>query len=283
MPYGGAQRRGDRESHPRRLRAAVPGGMRAGRPGVQHGFRGGPAAACSGPGCRASGAPWPAGQRPRHHRAHHRGGDGPALGEELERRADKIEKLDILGIFSTPATAGSRVYEIEIAKRGDASRCSPSPAGPLARQIEAGEAARGAAAGGRGARRCRRPPHRPAARPAILGCTHYEIIADLFRAALPGSTPLIQQPDATADACERYLARHPEYHAGGRGRAASSPPAHPARSTPGWKCSGANRCRSRPHNYHSAGARGRMLARARSARFAKGDLASCKASVIENL
>jgi len=30
--------------------------------------------------------------------------------EELERREDKIEKLDILGIFSTPATAASRVY-----------------------------------------------------------------------------------------------------------------------------------------------------------------------------
>src|SRR6516162_9552341 len=39
---------------------------------------------------------------------------------ELERRDDKLEHLDILGIFSTPATAASRVYEIEIAKRSDA-------------------------------------------------------------------------------------------------------------------------------------------------------------------
>jgi glutamate racemase len=137
--------------------------------------------------------------------------------EELERRDDKIEKLDILGIFSTPATAGSRVYEIEIAKRSDAVAVFSEPCATLARQIEAGEAddalrpvveAHVAAL----ARRIGRPPDR-----AILGCTHYEIIADLFRAALPPGTPLIHQPDATADALERYLARHPEYALGETG------------------------------------------------------------------
>ena len=35
---------------------------------------------------------------------------------EAERRGDKVEKLDILAVFSTPATARSRVYEIEIDK-----------------------------------------------------------------------------------------------------------------------------------------------------------------------
>ena len=137
--------------------------------------------------------------------------------EELERRDDKIEKLDILGIFSTPATAGSRVYEIEIAKRSDAVAVFSEPCASLARQIEAGEAdealrpvveAHVAAL----ARRIGRPPDR-----AILGCTHYEIIADLFRAALPPGTPLIHQPDATAEALQRYLARHPEYVLGETG------------------------------------------------------------------
>ncbi|MGH6955677.1 MAG: glutamate racemase, partial [Caulobacteraceae bacterium] len=47
----------------------------------------------------------------------------------------------------------------------------------------------------------------------------YEIIADLFRAALPPGAPLIHQPGATADAVQRYLARHPEYEPGqGGGR-----------------------------------------------------------------
>ena len=142
---------------------------------------------------------------------------GVAWNEALEKRDDKIEKLDILGIFSTPATATSRVYEIEIAKRSDAVAVFSEPCATLARQIEAGEddaairpvvEAHVAAL----ARRIGRPPDR-----AILGCTHYEIIADLFRAALPPGTPLIHQPDATAAAIQRYLVRHPEYAAGGTG------------------------------------------------------------------
>jgi glutamate racemase len=49
---------------------------------------------------------------------------------------------------------------------------------------------------------------------AILGCTHYEITADLFREALPPGTPLIHQPQATADALQRYFERHPEFDTG---------------------------------------------------------------------
>src|SRR3546814_5935539 len=49
---------------------------------------------------------------------------------------------------------------------------------------------------------------------AILGCTHYEIVADLFRAALPPGTPVIHQPQATAEALARYFDRHPEYATG---------------------------------------------------------------------
>ena len=142
---------------------------------------------------------------------------GVAWHEELARRDDKIEKLDILGIFSTPATASSRVYEIEIAKRSDAVAVFSESCATLARQIEAGEddealaavvEAHVAALG----RRIGRLPDR-----AILGCTHYEIIADLFRAALPPGTPLVHQPAATADALARYLARHPEYAVGDTG------------------------------------------------------------------
>jgi glutamate racemase len=136
---------------------------------------------------------------------------------EAEPRGDKAEKLDVLGIFCTPATARSRVYEIEIDKRTQdvAVFCEPCP--DLARDIETGSdetelslavQAHVAAL----ARRVGRPPDR-----AILGCTHYEITADLFRAALPPGTPLIHQPRSTAEAVERYLARHPEYDAGSGG------------------------------------------------------------------
>ena len=137
---------------------------------------------------------------------------------EAERRGDKVEKLDVLGVFSTPGTAASRVYEIEIDKRRQDVAVFSEPCPNLARMIEAGEDREALKAAVEAhvaalAKRIGKAPDR-----AILGCTHYEIIADLFRAALPPGTPLIHQPAATAEAVLRYLDRHPEY-APGKGRA----------------------------------------------------------------
>ncbi len=136
---------------------------------------------------------------------------------EAERRGDKVEHLDVLGIFSTPATTRSRVYEIEIDKRRQDVAVFSEACPDLARLIEADAPAAELEAVIDGhvaalSRRIGRAPDR-----AILGCTHYEITADLFRAALPPGTPLIHQPGATAEAIGRYLARHPEYEPGAGG------------------------------------------------------------------
>ncbi len=136
---------------------------------------------------------------------------------EAERRGEKVEQLDILGVFSTPATSSSRVYEIEIDKRRQDIAVFSEPCPNLARMIEAGASREELGDVVRGhvaalAKRIGRQPDR-----AVLGCTHYEIIAEVFREALPPGTPLIHQPGATADALERYFARHPEYLAGGSG------------------------------------------------------------------
>jgi glutamate racemase len=133
---------------------------------------------------------------------------------EAERHGDKVEKVDILAVFATPATVASRVYEIEIDKRRQDVAVFSEPCPELAPMIEAGAdhadlapiiAGHVAAV----AKRIGRPPDR-----AILGCTHYEIVADLFRAALPPGTPLIHQPQATAEALARYLERHTEFDTG---------------------------------------------------------------------
>lgn len=136
---------------------------------------------------------------------------------EAERRGDKVEKLDILAVFSTTATARSRVYEIEIDKRRQDVAVFSEACPTLAQMIEQNAGAVELATVIEGhvkaiTARIGRPPDR-----AILGCTHYEIVADMFRAALPPGTPLIHQPAATADALERYLARHPEYDPGSSG------------------------------------------------------------------
>ncbi len=142
--------------------------------------------------------------------------------QETERlgdrdRGDKIERLDVLGIFCTPATAASRVYEIEIDKRRADVAVFSEACPTLARDIEAGAPEADLRADVEAhvralTRRIGRPPDR-----AILGCTHYEITADLFRAALPAGTPLIHQPGATAEAIALYLERHGEYAAGSGG------------------------------------------------------------------
>ncbi len=53
---------------------------------------------------------------------------------------------------------------------------------------------------------------------AILGCTHYPLVTELFANALPCGVPVIHQPQATARALKLYLDRHPEYDGGTAGR-----------------------------------------------------------------
>ena len=133
---------------------------------------------------------------------------------------EKVEAIDVTGVFCTAATAMSRVYEIEIDKRREDLAVFSEPCPGLAGLIELGapaeelkvviddhvDALR---------RRIGRHPDQ-----AILGCTHYEIVADLFAAALPPGTPVIHQPTAVADALDRYLQRHPDYDLGSSGRRA---------------------------------------------------------------
>ena len=129
----------------------------------------------------------------------------------------KIEKLEILGVFCTAATAMSQVYEIEIQKRREDLAAFSEPCPGLAGLIELGapiEELRVVVGDHVDAlrRRIGRHPDK-----AILGCTHYEIVAPLFAEFLPEGTPLIHQPTAVADALERYFARHPEYDVGSSG------------------------------------------------------------------
>jgi glutamate racemase len=139
---------------------------------------------------------------------------GQAWAYEPERRGEKVEAVEVIGVFSTPATTRSRVYEIEIDKRREDLAVFSEPCPELVPMIE-GDAPRAelkAVVEGHVktlATRIGRMPNR-----AVLGCTHYEIVADLFREALPVDFPLIHQPSATADALERYLKAHPDYEPG---------------------------------------------------------------------
>ena len=142
---------------------------------------------------------------------------GLPWAQEPEYPPEKAEALEVLGIFATAGTVKSRVYEIEIDKRSGDLAVFAEPCPQLVPMIEDGADRLALAPIIEGhvealIRRIGRPPNR-----AVLGCTHYEIVADLFRRALPEAVELIHQPRATADALERYLAAHPEYDPGSSG------------------------------------------------------------------
>ena len=153
---------------------------------------------------------------------------GQAWTYEPERRGEKVDAVEVIGVFSTPATTRSRVYEIEIDKRREDIAVFSQPCPDLVPMIEGDASGDALAAVVDGyvkalATRIGRTPDR-----VILGCTHYEIVADLFRAALPEGLPLIHQPKATVDALTRYLASHPEYSAGTGGVRRFLTTGHPA-------------------------------------------------------
>jgi glutamate racemase len=124
-----------------------------------------------------------------------------------------------LALFATSRTVDSHVYDIEIAKRRPDIHLISEACPGLAGLIEAG-----AAFGDLKAQvdqhvaallgRC--GTHRPAK--AILGCTHYPLIAGLFSSALGPQIGLVDQAQAVADSLARYLVRHPEYALQGQGR-----------------------------------------------------------------
>lgn len=119
---------------------------------------------------------------------------------------------DLIAIFATNRTVQSAVFVEEIKKRCPKVRVIQQSCDALAGAIEAGatqdqlkelvngyvssalEIADGL------------QPHR-----AILGCTHYPLVEDLFQSCLPASTRLLSQPDIVADSLEDYLARHDHY------------------------------------------------------------------------
>ena len=51
----------------------------------------------------------------------------------------------------------------------------------------------------------------PVPQSAVLGCTHYPLLEDVFRKYLPEETRLISQPEIVAASLADYLKRHPRF------------------------------------------------------------------------
>lgn len=118
---------------------------------------------------------------------------------------------DLIFVFATTRTTDSGVYREEINKRCPKVRLVELACKGLVDAIEGGDAAaaeriiEGACHDAQAAAGGQRPDR------VILGCTHYPIVADRFRAYLPEGVRIFSQPETVADSLEDYLARHPTY------------------------------------------------------------------------
>ncbi len=122
---------------------------------------------------------------------------------------------DLIAVFGTTRTITSEVYPEEIRKRCPRVEVIQQICANLAGAIE-DEAGREELSGlvKEGVDALLEQTLGTIPDRAILGCTHFPLVEDLFRKHLPSSTRLLSQPDLVADSLEDYLARRPQYLGG---------------------------------------------------------------------
>lgn len=117
---------------------------------------------------------------------------------------------DTVGVLATQHTVATGVYEIEANKRSMGTKVVQYACNNLAGMIEQYGATDEAVISE--VRRCvadllHQIPHPDA---VLLGCTHYEFVAEAIAKLLPHGTNLIRQPEIVATSLKNYLERHPE-------------------------------------------------------------------------
>jgi glutamate racemase len=121
---------------------------------------------------------------------------------------------ETVAIFATRRTVESRAYVGEICKRAPDVLIVQQACPGLVDAIEAGAPQaeiHGLVAGFAAELLERMQGVLPDV--AVLGCTHYGLVAKAFRDALPPGTALLHQPDLVAEGLADYLARHTEFRA----------------------------------------------------------------------
>lgn len=119
-----------------------------------------------------------------------------------------------VALFATPATVASDAFPRELKFRARDVRVEPQACAGLVEAIEAGDMARARAVAREHVAALLSRLPRPQS--AVLGCTHYPLVEDAFRAALPAGTALVSQPEVVAESLADYLRRRPRF-AGGTG------------------------------------------------------------------
>lgn len=113
-----------------------------------------------------------------------------------------------VALFATPATVRSRAFQRELAFRAIGVDVEAQACGGLVDAIEEGDMILAEALVRSHVDALRRKMPQPQA--AILGCTHYPLMEEVFQDALGPEVTVYSQANLVADSLADYLKRHPQ-------------------------------------------------------------------------
>ncbi|WP_109311578.1 glutamate racemase [Ruegeria sp. AU67] len=120
-----------------------------------------------------------------------------------------------VALFATPATVSSRAFQRELAFRAIGVDVEAQACGGVVDAIEDGDMILAEALVRSHVDALRRKMPEPQA--AILGCTHYPLMAETFQKALGSDVQVYSQGDLVAESLADYLQRHPKMQGNGDG------------------------------------------------------------------
>ena len=112
-----------------------------------------------------------------------------------------------VALFATPATVASRAFQRELAFRAIGVDVEAQACGGVVDAIEEGDMILAEALVRSHVDALKRKMPHPEA--AVLGCTHYPLVEEVFRDALGPDVSVYSQPDLVAASLADYLGRHP--------------------------------------------------------------------------
>ena len=113
-----------------------------------------------------------------------------------------------VALFATPATVASRAFQRELSFRAIGVDVEAQPCGGVVDAIEQGDEILAEALVRSHVEALLRRMPQPEA--AILGCTHYPLMADVFASALGPKVKVFSQANLVAESLADYLQRRPE-------------------------------------------------------------------------
>lgn len=113
-----------------------------------------------------------------------------------------------VALFATPATVSSRAFQRELAFRAIGVDVEAQACGGVVDAIEEGDMILAEALVRSHVEALKRKMPSPQA--AVLGCTHYPLVEQVFQAALGEGVTVYSQPKLVSASLSDYLSRHPK-------------------------------------------------------------------------